>query len=382
MTFDHLYLCYTPQNYFKALFLAHEKYERGESVRILALFLQGREDLAFFRTEKVYWAEIELRLHKNKYIRILPADLSNPLSYLRKASRKIAGRLARTFRRRAELRALVDSVMDSGTLYLFLESTYFSSHLLKHRKCTLIEEGLSAYKPYFSRIGRAARARYPGEHPSVSEVWLRYPERANKRVLPKVKPLVLDYERLPGQARNILLKLFGLSDFVREPRSAIVVGQAWSQSVVGSQPMLVHYKKVVDWLSAQGYSVFVKPHPSEDPGPYQEMGGTLLNAKMPLELFALGTEPYAFDVALSFLESSLVGASHLAEVYECYLTGDAVVEEISLEQFGELSATLDAWLARLPTDRDYTLIPRPASPAQESHEAPERVLVQGEHEGQ
>jgi hypothetical protein len=99
---DNLYVCYTAQNYLKALYLAHQRFLRGERSKILALFVRGAEHPTFFATSAVFWADVEHVPHDHRYVRVLPQDRRAPLRMARVLGHKARLKLQRWHSARPE----------------------------------------------------------------------------------------------------------------------------------------------------------------------------------------------------------------------------------------------------------------------------------------
>lgn len=316
---DNLYVCYTAQNYLKALYLAHERFQRGERSKILALFPRGAEEPSFFATAAVHWAEVEPVPHDHHYVRILPTDRAAPLRLARVICKKVRLKLQRWRTARPERQRLLAEARRVRRVFLFLERSYFSSFLLRHVRCELVEEGCSTYVPFrrpapLRWLVPADRAtQVPGEHPNVECVWLRRPELASPRVRPKVRRLELDYGALPVAARAVLRRLFPLEAPPPRARAALIVSQAWCWSSIPAERVLARYAEVVDLLRRHGFTVWFKPHPAEDPQTYAALGCRLMNRRIPLDVLELDGGITSFACAFSMLASSLDTAPHLAK---------------------------------------------------------------------
>ena len=336
--YDNAFVCYTVQNYLKALYLAYRRYEEGERSKILALFYRGTAEPSCLDGGPVFWADVEHVPHANRYVRILERDRTRPLVYLTKVVEKTFLRVVRSFKR-AERALVLRAVEGAGKVHLFLEGTYFSSVLLKRRTCTLVEEGLTTYRPY----GRPAR--FAGEHENVAEVLLQHPEKACEAVRRKAQRLELRYDRLPSEVRHALLGLFGVETFRRRPRTAILVGQAWSCSSVTLEDVLELYGRIAHALTSRGYAVVLKPHPIEDRRRYARIGCRMLEPRIPLGVFDLMDDPRPFDVAVSILGSSVADSARLARTVVSFVPGDTVVEDVTSPMLEEVRSRVDGVLA-------------------------------------
>ncbi|MCC7170166.1 MAG: hypothetical protein IT459_06945 [Planctomycetes bacterium] len=336
---DNLYVCYTAQNYLKALYLAHQRFQRGERSKILALIPRGAEEPSFFATDAVHWAEIEHVPHDHHYVRILPRDRSAPLRFARLLGRKARLKLQRWYAARPERERLLAEARRATRVFLFLERSYFSTFLLRHVRCELVEEGCSTYVPF----RRAAPARWfappadamlhPGEHRNVAQVWLRRPELASPRVRPKVRKLELDYSALPIATRSILRTLFPLEAPADGTRAAVIVSQAWCWSSIPAEHVLACYAEVVALLRRHGFTVWFKPHPAEDPSTYAPLGCRMLNRRIPLDVLELDGGGVSFACAFSMLASSLETAPHLAERVVTVFDARVPVERVEPDAF-------------------------------------------------
>ncbi len=332
---DNVFVCYTPQNYLKALYLAYRAHEEGQRSKIIALFVRDIGKPSFLCADAVYWADIEYMPHSNGYIRVFDHDKKRPAVYLSKLARKACSRFFRFAFQSGERSRLLRAVGRTSRVYLFVESSYFSTFLLSRRVCTLVDEGLATYKPYRTRALGPGDWQFPGEHPNIDTVLLQYPELAADAVRSKVQPLELRYRDLPRDVREILLPLFGLDTFRREERSMLLVGQAWSYASVDFAEILEFYRAVIDLFQERGYRVWLKPHPSESIESYQSLGCEIIDPCMPLEAFEFRGEDHPFEVAVSLLGSSLANVPHLARTNLSFLNG-VVVEDVRRESLSAI----------------------------------------------
>lgn len=349
---DNLYVCYTAQNYLKALYLAHGRFERGESSKILALFPRGAEEPSFFTTAAVFWAEVEHVPHDHHYVRLLPRERRAPLRLARAFGHKARLKIQRWHTARPERARLLAEARRATRVFLFLERSYFSNFLLRHVRCELIEEGCSTYVPF--RKSAPARwfapavdqLQHPGEHPSFEHVWLRRPELASPRVAPKVKPLDLDYGALPTSVRAVLRTLFPLEVPADGSRCAVIVSQAWCWSAIDATRVLARYGEIVALLRTHGFTVWFKPHPAEDPATYASLGCRSMNRRIPLDALELAGRESSFACAFSLLASSVETAPRLARRVVTVFDARVPVERVDPMEF-ERGA--EEGLARLAT---------------------------------
>ncbi|MFO1009742.1 MAG: polysialyltransferase family glycosyltransferase [Planctomycetota bacterium] len=345
MKYANAYLCYSPQNFVKALRLAHAAHARGERSKILAWIGPELADAPFFDGRGVSWADVEVRRHPHRYVRLLDRDRARPLVLAGKLARKAWSR-ARRVLATTETRALLAALADAEDVHLFLETTWYSDAVLRERRCTLVEEGVASYLPVRGLARADGSPRYPGEHPNVRRVLLQRPDAAPPSVRAKVEPLELDYAALPADARRELLALFGMEHFAARGRAAIVVGQAWSCSSVEPDSVRGAHARIVAELGRRGFAVHVKPHPNEDADAYRALGAELLDPRLPLEVFELLERPHPFECAVSLLSSSLANAPRLARRVYRPEDGALVVEDVTPERFDELARGTLAALAR------------------------------------
>lgn len=336
---DNLYVCYSAQNYLKALYLAHQRFHRGERSKILALFARGNEEPSFFATSAVHWAEVEHVPHDHHYVRILARDRAAPLRFARLLGRKARLKLQRWRSARPERERLLAEARRATRVFLFLERSYFSTFLLRHVRCELVEEGCSTYVP-FPRAAparwftaRADAVRHPGEHRNIDQVWLRRPELASPRVSSKVRRLELDYRALPVATRAILRTLFPLEAPADPARAAVIVSQAWCWSSIRAERVLARYAEVVALFRRHGFTVWFKPHPAEDPDTYAPLGCRMLNRRIPLDVLELDGDGVSFACAFSLLASSLETAPHLAQRIVTVFDARVPVERVDPAEF-------------------------------------------------
>lgn len=340
MSYRNVFVCYTVQNYLKALYLSYLQHQLGERSKILALFYAGTADPGLLQSAEVFWADVEHMPHRNAYVRILQRDPA--WLRARKAAHKGLLSLSRLLLKAGERKRLLASLAQAERVFLFLENTYFSAFILKHRVCTLVEEGLTTYKAY--RPASWQQPRYPGEHRNVSEVLLQHPQLAAESIRHKTRRLDLDYGGLPADVRRVLLRVFGLEDFTRQPHTAIIVGQAWARSSVDGQSVARLYRKIGAVLRSQGFDLVFKPHPSEDPSDYADLDCRLINPRIPLEVFDLRDDGSSFDHAVSILAGSLGDARRLARRKTCFVQSDLVVEAVPQALIDELEQSAEATL--------------------------------------
>jgi Alpha-2,8-polysialyltransferase (POLYST) len=353
--FDNLYVCYTAQNYLKALFLAHDRARNGERSKILGLLARGAVIRSFFETAAVDWVEVEPMIHDHRYVRILPSDRRSPVRLALRIGEKARLKLARWRRARAERERLLAEARRARRVFLFLERSYFSNFLLRHVRCELVEEGSSTYapiqRPLAERVRgpRAKRLFHPGEHANIDRVWLRRPELAGPGVEHKVGPLCLDYRRLPASVRAVMQRIFPLEHPTGSERCAIVVSQAWCWSAIDPERVYALYAEVVSRLRERGFSVWFKPHPAEDQQVYARLGCRMMNPRIPLDSLELLGRDAIFDCAFSLLASSIETAVHLARRVVTVFDARVVVERLRERDFEQARdvglANLDAVLA-------------------------------------
>lgn len=360
---DNLYVCYTAQNYLKALYLAHQRFLRGERSKILALFVRGAEHPTFFATSAVFWADVEHVPHDHRYVRVLPQDRRAPLRMARVLGHKARLKLQRWHSARPERARLLAEARRARRVYLFLERSYFSNFLLRHVRCELVEEGCSTYAPFLRSaparwlVSAADQLCHPGEHRNVEHVWLRRPELASPRVQSKVKQLELDYSALPLATRAILRQLFPLEAPSGPGRHAILVSQAWCWSSIDAERVLAWYGDLAALLRAHGYTVWFKPHPAEDPALYAPLCCRMMNPRIPLDVLELDGRTAPFAIACSMLASSLDTAPHLARHVVSAFDAQLQVERVTLDAFERgaaegrerLTALLERLRDELPT---------------------------------
>ncbi len=332
MRFDNVFVCYSTQNYLKALHLAFRGYENGESSKILVLTCATDSRLRLVRPDLVFWAHVEHEVHDNRFVRITGRDRRRPHALLGKTLHKVGIRARRGLLRRAQLRRVLDHVDEGGRVFLFLERNYFSDRILARRRCTLVEEGISSYLPH------RGDGEKKGHHPNVDAVLLRDPDRARGVVPEKIRPLELDYQSLPVRVRSALLSLFGLGEFQRAEDSALIVGQAWSCSSVPVRHAVELYRAWIAALRDRGRSVWFKPHPNESRRAYADLDCELLDPTIPIEVFDLIEDGPAFGQAFSALRSSVAMSRQLAEHVACVVDEDMVVEDLQRADFDRIRA--------------------------------------------
>lgn len=101
MKYENVYLCYSPQNYVKALYLAYFTHLRGERSKVLALAWSGDGGRAFFDAEPVFWADVEDLVHEHRYVRLLARDRLRPHVFVGKLALKAYFRARRVMNRAA-----------------------------------------------------------------------------------------------------------------------------------------------------------------------------------------------------------------------------------------------------------------------------------------
>lgn len=336
---DNLFVCYTAQNYLKALYLSYRRSCGGERSRILALMNRGAAEASFFETRHIDWVEVVPMLHEHRYVRVLPMDRAAPLRFAKKVGEKIGLKLSRWHRARSERQHLLSQARRAKRVFLFLERSYFSNFLLRHMRCELIEEGSSTYAPFGRSWGGrllakdAAPQRFPGEHRNIERVWLRSPERAMPAVRAKATPFDLDYHALPERIRAVMLRLFPLAVPPANEPAALLVSQAWCWSAIEQTRVLEFYAEIVARLRGSGLSVWLKPHPAEDPATYAALGCRILNSRIPLDSLELHGRDALFDCAFSLLASSVETATHVARRVVTVFDPSVIVERVTAEQF-------------------------------------------------
>lgn len=360
---DNLFVCYNTQNYLKALYLSYLEHEAGRTSSILALVNEEAASPSFFDTRLVTWAVVEYWVNTNPYIRILESDKRHPLILLKKVVQKAYLKAHRTLMKSGERKQLLEALAGSEKVHIFLERTYFSHHILKHRKCVLIEEGLASYRPYPIRLLSPFSERFPGGHQGIQEVLLQHPERAEGSVRAKAKLLELNYAALPREVKSALLAVFGLEEFQRDDRSAIIVGQAWGQSSVEFAETAELYDLVARWLESRSYTVYLKPHPSEELAKYEALNCRILDPLIPIEAFELIEGEYAFDCAVSVLRSSLTNSPRLARSVLSLVRQEILVEELSPSILNEMKLRASTDLAAALDSPHDLLQPSPACAA-------------------
>lgn len=340
---DNLFVCYTAQNYLKALYLSYRRTCDGERSRILVLMHHGAFEPSFLETRHIDWVEIVPMLHEHRYVRVLPKDKAQPIRLAKKVGEKIGLKLSRWHRARMERRHLLAEANRAKRVFLFLERSYFSNFLLRHVRCDLIEEGSSTYAPFLASWGErlaakdAALRRFPGEHRNIDRVWLRRPERAIPAVRAKAIPFDLDYHALPERIRNAMLRLFPLAVPPANEPAALLVSQAWCWSAIEQPRVLAFYAEIVARLRASGLSVWLKPHPAEDPATYESLGCRMLNSRVPLDSLELHGRAELFDCAFSLLASSVETATHVARRVVTVFDPSVIVERVTTEQYERAS---------------------------------------------
>jgi hypothetical protein len=331
VTYSNVYVCYSLQNVLKALYLSWFRMERRERSKIVAIC--PPDVLSLFRAgaEHAAWVDVEFVPDTSPYTRILFQDRKRPVRLFAKVAAKFVKRIQRQLMKGSERRRILSLLCDCERVFLFLERSYYSDFILRERTCTLVEEGLSTYKPYPQWSSWRSRNRFPGEEANVDAVLLKYPEQAIGAVRKKADRVEFNYQSLPLGPRKDLVAFFGLRAPTSSGRTAVIVGQAWSCSPANWESVLAFYAKLIDELSASGYAVCFKPHPIENVDDYQVMNCQVLQSKVPIEVFDLLEDVPAFDLAVSILECSIDGVSRIATRRICLIEGDLLVEQCTQE---------------------------------------------------
>jgi hypothetical protein len=325
MSFDNVFVCYSAQNYLKALYLSHEEHEKGRSSKLILLMNRKFIQQMYIENKPIYWAVIEYLEDTNPYVRVLESD-STP-RHLQKLICKTYLKLKRAVLKGEERRQLLEAVDEGERVFLFLERNYYSSCILRHRSCTLVEEGLAAYRDYPPVLLSGSGGEFPGSHEGIDEVWLQHPERAHGRAAEKARQVEFNFEALPSEAKQALLEIFGMKDLELKQPAAIITGQSWGCSSVKFADILTLYARVEDCLRANSLEVYFKPHPHEDLRNYHGLTCHVLEPLVPLEVFGMRDDAPLFECAVTVLGSSLTSLSPLARNIVRLHPSEVIVEE-------------------------------------------------------
>lgn len=328
MSYEHFFVCYTTQNFLKALVLAYQRFEAGESSKILLLLRPEQRLESFLEQESLWWTTIEFIEDDNPYVRVRRSDRARAAQLLGKLSRKAYFKLRRKLFKGGQRQHILDIVDEGRRVYLFLEKTYYSNHILAHRPCVLVEEGLATYRPYASRLGEGHSTRYPGSHPNVQEVWLLRPGDADASIAHKVRPVDFDYAGLPPQVGAAIRRLFGSLPAHLPSPCALIVGQAWCCGNIEFSQVLELYERLIEGLHRMDLEVHLKPHPNEELKVYQGLPCKLLSPARPLELIGVNVEAPPYALAVSVLGSSMTHIKGVAQRKLALLDEELIVEEL------------------------------------------------------
>lgn len=210
-------------------------------------------------------------------------------------------------------------------LYIFHDQNIISKHYLRKSKAVLIEDGKVNYaktrvtpgiiKPIYRFIlGCNPKYRVIGDHPKICKILLTNPNKSLCEVSHKVLPL---YNHLNFDACviNQLTLSFNIDspELSYDADNVMLLTQPldWAGFCTTEEKVNI-YIKICEYLVSKGKTVYIKPHPKEEPIDYEcclsFIGGRILNAKAPLEVLSFVLYDYKVEY-ISLLTSS--------EIFEC-----------------------------------------------------------------
>lgn len=351
-----VYLCHTYYHTYVALVLAYAEAQRGARP-ILALAFTKNRLTADVLDRLAHLSWVELRDLTNKPLVRRIGRMSPPAKFvLNLFLTRLFPRLEPGVARLPDLRQC--------RIHLFSDFHYICRYVLRRAPAgvTLVEDGTANYLPRRWRPKDAAKSLaglHPtfGRHPKITRILVHRPHDLPADIRAKGAPLAFDDrlaalpERVRAQVRATFL---GEIRYQLDARAVLVMTQPfWDFGRIDYAAHMRVYRTIVERLTARGYSVYVKPHPS-DTADYRDLvpADRLLHGEFPIEILNDCLDsPIAFAVGVN------TSAVHNARFALRTLNLLSTARYIN-DGFEENMQTIEAGLGELPGPN--TAAPQPA----------------------